>query len=142
AVLISLTWATFPASIAIEEEGRVAENAKILLFGGGSRVFGRVAVLHPDLRQAVGNRAVGLETRGPSRHHQLLCARGPGRHDSPVYRLRTAQRESASGLDDDTSASRPGAGTYGASEHGSRAGEELRGTVARLQRAQYESGKS
>ena len=40
----------------------------------------------------LGNRAVGLETRGPSRHLQRLCARGPGGDDSPVCRLRTEQQ--------------------------------------------------
>ena len=57
-------------------------NETLAELAGGSCVPGRVAVLHPDLRQAVGHRAVGLETRGPSRHHQLLRTRGPGGDDS------------------------------------------------------------
>jgi hypothetical protein len=35
-----------------------------------------------------------------------------------------------------------GAGTHGACQHGSRAGQELRGAAARMQCAQHESGKS
>jgi len=60
---------------------------------------------------------------------QLLC---PVRH----------RGESASGSDRDPSASRTGASADGAGEHGARTGQELRGTAARVQRAQYESGES
>jgi hypothetical protein len=38
--------------------------------------------------------------------------------------------------------SRTGASADGAGEHGARTGQELRGTAARVQRAQYESGES
>jgi transposase len=41
----------------------------------------------------------------------------------------------ASGFDDDPGTCRTGAGTHGAGQHGPRAGEVLRGTLARLQRA-------
>ena len=53
-----------------------------------------------------------------------------------------SQRESASGSDGDPGASRTGASADGAGEHGARTGQELRGAVARVQCAQYESGES
>jgi hypothetical protein len=48
------------------------------------------------------------------------------------------QREGAGGSDGDPGASRAGACADSAGEHGARTGEVLRGTVARLQRAQSE----
>ena len=53
-----------------------------------------------------------------------------------------SQRAGASRSHDDSGARRPGASTHGAGQHGSRTGEVLRRTIARLQRAQYESGES
>ena len=61
---------------------------------------------------------------------QLLC---PVKHRSAK-----AQAD----LTRDPGASRVGAGTNGAGEHGPRIGQELRGAAARVQRAQYESGES
>ena len=58
---------------------------------------------------------------------------------SPV-KHRSAQ--GASGSDGDSGASRTGASADGTGEHGARTGEELRRTVARMQRAQHESGES
>jgi hypothetical protein len=51
------------------------------------------------------------------------------------------QRAGASGSDDDSSSRRPGANPHRAGQHGPRAGEVLRRTLARLQRAQHESGR-
>ena len=53
-----------------------------------------------------------------------------------------SQRAGASGSDDDPSSRQPGAGAHGAGQRGSRTGEVLRRTLARLQRAQHESGES
>ena len=50
--------------------------------------------------------------------------------------------EGAGGSDGDPGTSRTGAGANGAGQHGARTGEVLRRTIARLQRAEYESGKS
>ncbi|HET6180607.1 MAG TPA: transposase, partial [Candidatus Sulfotelmatobacter sp.] len=52
------------------------------------------------------------------------------------------QRASASGSDDDSSSRQPGTSAHGAGQRGPRAGEELRRAIARLQRAQHESGES
>jgi hypothetical protein len=51
------------------------------------------------------------------------------------------QRESAGGSDGDPGASRAGAGADSANQHGTRTDEMLRGTAARLQCVQCESGK-
>jgi hypothetical protein len=56
--------------------------------------------------------------------------------------LKTSQRESASGSDRDPGASGIGTNADGSSEHGPRAGQELWGAAARVQRAQHESGES
>ena len=53
-----------------------------------------------------------------------------------------SQRAGASGSDGDSGAGRTGASANGAGEHGPRTGQELRRAVARLQRAQHESGES
>ncbi len=53
-----------------------------------------------------------------------------------------SQRQGTSGSDGDPSASGTGASANGAGEHGTRVGQELRGAVARMQRAQHESRKS
>src|SRR5579864_6802551 len=53
-----------------------------------------------------------------------------------------SQRAGASGSDDDSGTGRPGAGAHGAGQHGPRAGEVVRGALARLQCAQHGSGES
>src|SRR6266566_1559447 len=53
-----------------------------------------------------------------------------------------SQRESASGSDGDPGTSWTGASADGTGQHGPRTGQELRREVARVQRAQYESGES
>src|ERR1019366_450282 len=53
-----------------------------------------------------------------------------------------SQCESASGFDGDPGASRAGAITDGADQHGAGAGQVLRGATARLQPAECESGES
>src|SRR5258705_1977306 len=52
-----------------------------------------------------------------------------------------SQREGASGFDRDPGTSWTGASADGTGQHGPRTGQELR-EVARVQRAQYESGES
>src|SRR5579863_9302051 len=52
------------------------------------------------------------------------------------------QRAGASRSDDDSSTCRPGAGANGFGEHGPRVGQELRRTLARLQRARHGSRES
>src|SRR5262249_39663037 len=52
-----------------------------------------------------------------------------------------SERAGTSGPHRDSSASRAGAGTNGTGEHSAQPGEELRGTPARLQRGQNESGE-
>src|SRR5579864_635895 len=53
-----------------------------------------------------------------------------------------SQRSGTGGFGGDSSTCRISAGAYGVGEHGPRAGEVLRGTLARLQRAQHGSGES
>ena len=62
---------------------------------------------------------------------QTLGAAGPDRSAVAVSG-EASQRAGASGSDDDSSARRPGASPHGAGEHGTRAGEVLRRTIARL----------
>src|SRR6266576_2288607 len=53
-----------------------------------------------------------------------------------------SQCAGASGSDDDPSSRQPGAGAHGAGQRGARTGEVVRRTLARVQRAQPESGES
>src|ERR1700751_157928 len=55
---------------------------------------------------------------------------------------KASQRAGASGFGGDPGASWVSAGTHGTGQHGTRAGQELRRTLARLQRAQPRSGES
>ena len=94
----------------------------------------------------VANCAQGTADRGePQERRSAGCADagpvGPDRSEVAVSG-EAPQRAGASRSDVDSGASWTGACAHGAGQHGARAGQELRGAIARVQRAQYESGES
>ena len=86
-----------------------------------------------------------LDRREPKERRSAGCADvGSAGQDRSAVAVsgEASQRESAGGSDRDPGASRVGAGTNGAGEHGPRTGQVLWRAAARVQRAQYESGES
>ena len=87
-------------------------------------------------------RLIGESRRKDDRLDAQTLAR-LARIDPPVaVPGETSQRESAGRSGSDPGASRTGASPHSAVQHGPWTGQELRGTTTRVQRAQYESGKS
>src|SRR5215467_9700137 len=108
--------------------------------------------LDQSLAQAVGTRsdrgqcAQGAVDRGePQERRSAGCADlgAAGADRSPVaVSGEASQRAGTGGSDDDSCTCRTGAGAHGAGEHGARTGQELRRTIARLQRTRHGSGES
>src|ERR1700686_5407022 len=135
----------------IQLEQRVRTTGKALQEVFGTMPRSRIALDHAyserlGTRSERGELAQGTADRGePQERRSSGCADagplGPDRSGVAVSG-EAPQRAGESRSDVDPSASGTGAGTNGAGQHGARAGQELRGAIAWVQCAQYESGES
>ena len=143
----------------IQLEQRVRTNAKALreVFGAmpRSRIALEIGTHSPWISRLLSElghevivanarkvRLIGESRKKDDRLDAQTLARLARIDPELLYPVKHRSVQAQADLMTDSGACWAGAGANGAGQHGSRAGQELRGTLARMQRAQHECGES